>query len=201
MSLNGIGLPNGSINTSRRVFRVWSSRLTWPLSKPMAPMSSTHFDGSACSSLGPKSKVQLARPSARRLRLAVGWLRSMRGMTICCTSSGSGARRNSTRLRPTICGSLSQSGLPRVRSSAMKCGHGNQARQPPCSGSRCQRTARLPLMAKGRCSASETLALRVGLTRFQSKVAMTITTTARTSSRLARVQVMILAGRVIARFS
>ncbi|MNJ60723.1 hypothetical protein D3C77_564760 [compost metagenome] len=53
-------------------------------------------------------------------------------------------------------------------------------------------------MAKGRCSASETLALRVGLTRFQSNVAMTITRSVRTSSRLVRVQVRILAGRVIA---
>ncbi|MCY1425861.1 hypothetical protein D9M71_416660 [compost metagenome] len=180
------------------VLRVWSSKLTLPWSKPMAPMSSCHLEGSAFSSLGPKSKTQLARPSARRVRLAVGLVRLMRGMLICWNTSGSGARRNSTRSRPTIFGSLSHSGLPRVRSSAMKRGQGSQARQPPCCGSRCQATARLPLIAKGRCSASETLALRVGLTRFQSNVAMTITSKVTTSSRLARVQVRILAGRVIA---
>ncbi len=180
------------------VFRVWSSKLTLPWSKPMAPMSNCHLEGSAFSSLGPKSKTQLARPSARRVRLAVGLVRSMRGMLICWNSSGSGARRNATRSRPTIFGSLSHSGLPRVRSSAMKCGQGTQARQPPSSGSVRQSTARLPLIAKGRCRASETFSLSRGLTRFQSKVAITTTRIASRVSRLVKVQTRILAGRVIA---
>ncbi|MNJ66248.1 hypothetical protein D3C77_623080 [compost metagenome] len=80
----------------------------------------------------------------------------------------------------------------------MKCGHGTQARQPPSSGSVRQSTARLPLIAKGRCRASETFSLSRGLTRFQSKVAITTTRIASTVSRLVKVQTRILAGRVIA---
>ncbi len=95
-------------------------------------------------------------------------------------------------------GSLSHSGLPRVRSSAVKCGQGTKARQPPSSGSVRQCTARLPLIAKGRCRASETFSLSSGLTRFQSKVAITTTRIANRVARVAKVQTMILAGRVIA---
>ncbi|MNQ56216.1 hypothetical protein D3C85_703320 [compost metagenome] len=184
MSLNGIGLPKGSIWTFNRVLSVWSSRVTWPLSKPMAPMSSTQFDGSAFSSLGARSKVQLARPSARRCRSALGSVRSIRGISTCCSSKGKGARRNSTRLSVAICLSLAQSGLPNDRSSATKRGQGTQARQPPWSGSRRHNTARLPLIANGRCSASEILSLRVGLIRFQSNVAMMNTATASNKRRL-----------------
>ncbi|MNV75643.1 hypothetical protein D3C71_1689470 [compost metagenome] len=80
----------------------------------------------------------------------------------------------------------------------MKCGHGTHARQPPSSGSVRHCTARLPLIAKGRCRAAETFSLSSGLTRFQSKVAITTTRIASRVNRLARVQTRILAGRVIA---
>ncbi|MNE51007.1 hypothetical protein D3C80_1456090 [compost metagenome] len=54
------------------------------------------------------------------------------------------------------------------------------------------------MIAKGRCRASETFSLSNGLTRFQSKVAITTTSIANKVNRVARVQTRILAGRVIA---
>ncbi|MNP23419.1 hypothetical protein D3C76_1161280 [compost metagenome] len=125
----------------------------------------------------------------------------MRGITTRCANKARGEMRNSTRLRLAICGAFDQSGLPRLRSSATTCGQGTQARQPPSSGSRCQTTARLPLMAKGRCSSSDTLALRGGLIRFQSKNTMISTSTANNTTKLARVQARILRVRVIAQSS
>ncbi|MNP30093.1 hypothetical protein D3C76_1231510 [compost metagenome] len=127
----------------------------------------------------------MARPSARRCKSALGSIRSTRGITTCCNSNGSGARRNSTRLSVAICFSLAQSGLPSDRSSATKRGQGTQARQPPWSGSRRHSTARLPLIANGRCKVSETFSLRVGLIRFQSNVTMMNTATANNKRRLA----------------
>src|SRR5471032_738365 len=125
----------------------------------------------------------------------------MRGITTCRANRPRGEIRNSTRLSVTICGFLDQSGLPRVRSSATTCGHGTQARQPPSSGSLCHTTARLPLMANGRCSSSETLALSGGLIRFQSKNTRTNTTMAINKTKLAQLQAIILRVRVIAQDS
>jgi len=56
-------------------------------------------------------------------------------------------------------------------------------------------------MANGRCSSSETLLLRVGLIRFQSKNAMISTSIASTTTRLAKVQARIFGVRVIAQSS
>jgi len=187
--------------TSNWVLRVWSSRVTWPLSNPMAPMSTTQLEGSASGSLGSNVNVQLARPSARRCNSALGSVRSIRGITTRCTSRASGEMRSSTFFSVTICGFFDQSGLPRVRSSAITWGHGTQARQPPSSGSRAHTTARLPLMANGRCSSSETLALRGGLMRFQSKNTRTSTTTAINTTKLAQLHMTILRVRVIAQDS
>lgn len=193
-----MGLPSGSMITSSWVLRVWSSRVTWPLSKPMAPMSTTQAEGSALGSLGSNVNTQLARPSARRCNSALGSTRSIRGITTRCTSKANGEIRSSTRLSVTICGVFDQSGLPRLRSSAMTWGQGTQARQPPSSSSRRHTTARLPLMANGRCSSSETLALSGGLMRFQSKNSKNNTTTAIDRTMLAQHQATILRVRVIA---
>jgi len=121
----------------------------------------------------------------------------MRGITTRWASRASGEMRSSTRLSVTICGCFDQSGLPRLRSSATTCGHGTQERQPPSSGSRCQITARLPLMANARCSSSETLALIVGLIRFQSKNTMIRIKAASSSARMAKVQLKIFPVRVM----
>ncbi|MOA15660.1 hypothetical protein D3C78_1358290 [compost metagenome] len=171
------------------------------MSKPIAPMSTPQRDGSAFGSLGSKVNVQLARPSSSRCRRATGSVRSMRGITTRCTNRANGEMRNSTRLRLTICGCFDQSGLPRLRSSATTWGQGTQARQPPSSTSRFQTTDRLPLIAKERCNSSDTLALRSGLIRFQSKNRMITTSEAISSTRLVKVQVSILRVRVIAQDS
>ena len=55
----------------------------------------------------------------------------------------------------------------------------------------------LPLMAKGRCNSSETLALSEGLMRFQLKKAMTSTNTASKTTRLAKLQARIFEVRVM----
>lgn len=52
-------------------------------------------------------------------------------------------------------------------------------------------------MANGRFSAAETFSLRVGLIRFQSKVAMNTTNAASSRTRLARLQVRIFRPRVM----
>ncbi|MCY1427322.1 hypothetical protein D9M71_431630 [compost metagenome] len=198
----GTGLPRLSTSSSMRDFNWRSSRLTRPWSKPMAPISSFHGEGSGVSSsLAGNWKSQLARPSARRRRSALGRARVICGMTMRFHSSGSGARRNSTlsrlakrsaRVWPAV-----QSGLPRVRSLAWKRGHGTQARQPSSPGSRVQTTRRSPLMAKGRLSAAETFSLSRGLARFQSKVAMNTTPSASRQNRAAKAQSEIFRPRVM----
>jgi hypothetical protein len=54
---------------------------------------------------------------------------------------------------------------------------------------------------EGPMQASDTFSLSSGLTRFQSKVAITTTRIASSVARVAKVQTRILAGRVIAGFS
>ena len=162
-------------------------------------MSTFQLEGSAFGSAASNVKVQFARPSARRSSLALGSFRSMRGMATVWLNSASGDRRSSTCLRLAISGVFDQSGLPRVRSSAITCGHGTQARQPPWPSSRSQRTARLPLMANGRCSTSDTLALMVGLRRFQSKVEMITTNTTTSRTTIPPIQARVLRVRVMVR--
>ncbi|MNQ70895.1 hypothetical protein D3C85_855480 [compost metagenome] len=151
----------------------------------------------APSGLFGSSKVQLLRPSARRLTLARGPPSSMRGMLNCCQSNGSGATRNSTRCRLTKSPPLAHSGLPRCNSSATKWGQGTNARQPPSPASRCQITCRSPSMAKGRPSSADTRSFSAGLMRFQSKVATSTNKAASSSASASTVLARMRRPRVM----
>ncbi len=88
-------------------------------------------------------------------------------------------------------------GLPRMISSAWICGHGTQLRQPVSCFWRSQTTPRSPRIAKGRLSSVETFWLMVGLSRFQSNVAITMMSTTINNKKTPNTDAVILPAFVI----